>query len=99
MREDAKRLDEPAPLLASASDREAEHRAATARQELACQRAVRMLRQLRIADRLDEAVAGEEFDDPARVLDMALHAKRQRLDTLQGLEGRHRRHAGTEVAD
>ena len=37
-------------------------------------------------------------DDPSRAFDMPRHAQVQRLDALEDLERRHRRHAGAEVA-
>ena len=40
----------------------------------------------------------EEAEHRRRVLDMALHAQRQRLDALQEMEGVGRRHAGAEIA-
>ena len=99
MRENLERFDELAALLARAPDREAEHRAAAARQQRARERAIGMLGQLWIADGLDHLVRRKKRNDPARVVDMALHAQRQRLDALQNLECRHRRHARAEIAD
>ena len=41
----------------------------------------------------------QERDDLARVVDVPRHAQRQRLDALQDLERRERRHARAEIAD
>src|SRR5439155_24894650 len=99
MRENPERLDELATLLARAANREAEHRAATARQQRLSELAIGVLRQLRIAYGLDELMRGKERDDLARVVDVTLHAQWQRLDALQDLERRHRRHARAKIAD
>ena len=99
MRENPERFDELATLLARAANREAEHRAAAARQQRLRELAIGMLRQLGIADGLDELMRGKERDDPARIVDVTLHAQWQRLDALQDLERRHRRHARAEIAD
>ena len=86
-------------LLARAAQVEAEHRAAAARQQPLGERMVGMALELGIADAArPSVVAGEEGDDLARVLDVARHAQRQRLDALQDQPGGVRAHAGAEVA-
>ena len=96
--EDAQCLDELSPLRSRAAQIEAEHRSTASGQELCCERMVGMSRQLGVADRIDQRVRRQERDDGARVLDMARHPQRQRLDALQDLERHERRHARAEVA-
>ena len=55
-------------------------------------------RQVRVGDLARPVLALQEAGDLARVVDVARHAQRQRLDPLQDLERVHRAHAGAEVA-
>ena len=54
--------------------------------------------ELRVADGRDQRLRGEELHHLARVLDVARHAQRQRLDALQHQPRGVRAHAGAEVA-
>ena len=54
--------------------------------------------ELRVADRFDRGLLRQERHDLARVLDVALHPQRERLDALQDVERRGRGHARAEVA-
>ena len=49
-------------------------------------------------DPRNERMRGQELHHLLRVVDMALHAQRQRLDALQDQPGGVRAHAGAEVA-
>src|ERR1700680_3640433 len=98
MRENLQRLDESAPLVARATDGEAEHRATAERQQPLRNVVIGMPGKLRITHRLDERMADKKSDDLARIVDVALHAQRQGLDALQDVERRRRRHAGAEIA-
>src|SRR5437899_4299767 len=99
MREDLQRLDERTALRARAPQVEAENRTAASRQKLLRKRMVRMAGKVGIGDALNQRMPGKESDDLARVLDMARHAQRERLDPLQDLECGERRHACAEIAD
>ena len=98
MGKDPQRLDEFSSLIACAADGEAEHCAAATRKQLLRELMVGMPGKLRITHRCDKVVRVEKGDNLACVVHVALHPQRQCLDPLQNLEGRHRRHAGSEVA-
>ena len=55
--------------------------------------------ELRVPDGFDQRLACEKCDDLPRVLDVPGHPQGKRLDPLQDLERRERRHARAEVAD
>jgi hypothetical protein len=96
--EQAQPLDEAPSGLAAALDVEAEDRAGALGQELLAQRMVGMIGQLGRGDALYGRIVLEEAHHLARILDMARHAQRQGLETLQQVERRLRRHARAEVA-
>src|SRR3982751_6667711 len=102
MRKDGQRLDEGSAartsVCAIGPDRESEHGTASRRKYPRCQRVIGMLGKLRVSDRFDPWMITQEGDDAARVLDMAGHPQRQRLDPLQDVKCRGGRHAGTEIA-
>jgi hypothetical protein len=99
MRKELQCLDEGATLRPRAVQVEAEDRAAALGQKLRSERVIGMIGKLGIADRFHHRMRREERDDPPRVLDVPRHPQRQRLDPLQDLERRERRHARAEIAD
>ena len=98
MRGKAQRLDEFAARLAPALDSEGDHRTGALWEQALGQAIIGMLRQSGIGDPGDGRIGFQRRRHRHGIGDMALHAQRQGLDTLQQLEGVHRAHAGAEIA-
>ena len=99
MREQAQRLDEAPALRARRLQIDAEDGSAAPRQQPLGELVVRVVRAAPDTRPRDHRMRGEEGHDLARILDVALHAHRQRLDALQDLPRRRGGHARAEVAD
>ena len=91
-------LNQLAARRASTLHFKAEHRAAAARQQALGEFVVGMTGQAGMGHAADGFVLSEELGDSHRVLDMALHAQGQSLQTLQQLKGTGRRQRRAEVA-
>ena len=79
-------VDEGKGLLLSALDVEGEDRSAAVREVLLIERVVRVICEGRVVHLLNLRVLLQELDNLQGVLDMALHAERQGLRTLQEQE-------------
>ena len=98
VRKERERLDESPSGIASALELEGEDRAAAARIEAAGQRVLGMRGEVGMMHALDRGLGSEEGRDLRRVLDVARHPQRQRLEPLQDVERGHRGHARAEIA-
>ncbi len=96
--EQPERVMETLARLETAFDAEGEERGPASAQIFLRQRVVGIVHMAGIAAPFDARMRPQERCDPRRVLDVALHAQRQRLDALQQHERAHRREHRASVA-
>ena len=98
MGDDLQAFDEGDPGLVAALDAEGEDRTGALRAEPLLGGVVGMVGKARIFDPVDLRMRLQVLGDGQRVVAVALHAQRQRLDAGQDHEGVHRRDRRAEIA-